>query len=126
MEELKIDSKQLAFSISIYTEDVYMARKFSIYDFNFIVYVTEYPGINKKEQDIFIYKIKQIIKGISKSFMITGGMKQVKDHILIPTVYINIQEKDLLSDIKNLLTFNIEGFKSYVENYIRTNIDGYI
>ena len=126
MEELKIDKKQLVFSISIYTEDVYMARKFSIYDFNFIVYVTEYPGINKKEQDIFIYKIKQIIKGISKSFMIIGGMKQIKKYILIPTVYINIQEKDLLSDIKNLLTFNIEGFKSYVENYIRTNIDGYI
>lgn len=126
MEELKIDKKQLAFSISIYTEDLYNARKFSVYDFNFIIYVTEYPDINKKEQEIFMHKVRQIVKEISKNSMITGGMKQIKDHIIIPTVYINIQEKDLLSDLKNLLVFNIEGFKSYIENYIRTNIDGYI
>lgn len=126
MEELKIDKKQLAFSISIYTEDIYNARKFSVYDFNFIIYVTEYPDINKKEQEIFMYKARQIVKGISKYSMITYGMKQVKEYILIPTIYINIQEKDLLSDLKNLLTFNMEGFKRYVENYIRTNVDGYI
>lgn len=126
MEELKIDKKQLAFSISIYTEDVYNARKFSVYDFNFIIYVTEYSDINKKEQEIFMYKARQIVKGISKYSMITYGMKQVKEYILIPTIYINIQEKDLLSDLKNLLTFNMEGFKRYVENYIRTNVDGYI
>lgn len=126
MEELKIDKKQLAFSISIYTEDIYDARKFSVYDFNFIIYVNEYPDINKKEREIFMYKVRQIIKGISKSSMITSGMKQIKDHILIPTIYINIQENDLLSDLKNLLTFNIEGFKGYVENYIKVSINGYI